>query len=145
MQVLFSIKPEYAERILNGTKRYEFRKSVPRNKQVSKIVIYATKPIGKVVGEITIAGVIEDEPAALWRITRKYSGINKLLYMKYFRGRKKGYAISIGNPVRYAEQLDLLHVSGSAIAPQSFRYISGSHERLLVAAEGEVFKAGAFA
>jgi len=51
MQVLLSIKPEYAEKILNGEKKYEFRKVLPKNKSITKVIIYATMPIGKVIGE----------------------------------------------------------------------------------------------
>ena len=32
MKVLLSIKPEFAEKIFNGTKKYEFRKSIFKNK-----------------------------------------------------------------------------------------------------------------
>ena len=31
MKVLLSIKPEFAEKILNGTKRFEFRKGIFKN------------------------------------------------------------------------------------------------------------------
>ncbi|MDD8572078.1 ASCH domain-containing protein, partial [Escherichia coli] len=50
MKVLLSIKPEYAESILSGKKKYEFRKNIFRNKNVDTIVIYATMPVGKVIG-----------------------------------------------------------------------------------------------
>ncbi|WP_369009144.1 ASCH domain-containing protein, partial [Escherichia coli] len=49
MKVLLSIKPEFAEKILNGTKRFEFRKGIFKNPQISTVVIYATMPLGKVV------------------------------------------------------------------------------------------------
>ncbi|MBI6731014.1 ASCH domain-containing protein, partial [Pseudomonas amygdali] len=42
MKVLLSIKPEYAEKILQGEKRFEFRKSVFKNPDVRTVVIYAT-------------------------------------------------------------------------------------------------------
>ena len=66
MQVLLSIKPEYAEKILNGEKKYEFRKVLPKNKSITKVIIYATMPIGKVIGEFEIAELISDSPSRLW-------------------------------------------------------------------------------
>lgn len=35
--LVLSIKPEYLQRILDGTKKYEFRKRIPKEK-VSKLV-----------------------------------------------------------------------------------------------------------
>jgi len=49
MNVFLLSKPEYAFAILNGTKRYEFRKAMFR-KDVDKVVVYATAPYKKVIG-----------------------------------------------------------------------------------------------
>ncbi|RAX12581.1 hypothetical protein CKY02_11450 [Photorhabdus bodei] len=40
MKVLLSIKPEYVDRILNGSKKFEFRKVAFKNNQVQSVVIY---------------------------------------------------------------------------------------------------------
>ena len=39
--ILLSIKPEYVERILAGTKKYEYRKRLARNKS-SILLVYST-------------------------------------------------------------------------------------------------------
>ncbi len=57
MKVLLSIKPEYAYRILDGTKRYEFRRRVHRDPRVHTVVIYATNPDGKELGAFSIKSV----------------------------------------------------------------------------------------
>ena len=41
MNVLLSIKPKYANQILNGNKRYEFRKSVFKNRNLDVVYIYS--------------------------------------------------------------------------------------------------------
>ena len=46
--ILLSIKPEYTNRILEGSKKYEFRRSVAKRK-VDRILIYSTAPEMKVV------------------------------------------------------------------------------------------------
>ena len=53
MKVLLSIKPQYVESILSGKKSYEFRRMIFAA-QIDTVVIYATKPIGRVVGEFGI-------------------------------------------------------------------------------------------
>ena len=43
-KILLSIKPEYAHKILEGTKKYEFRKHLPK-KKIEKIIIYSKKKL----------------------------------------------------------------------------------------------------
>ncbi len=45
---IFAIRPEYAKSILDGTKKYEYRK-VACKKPIEKMLIYATAPIMQVV------------------------------------------------------------------------------------------------
>ena len=77
MRVLLSIKPEYAEKILSGAKRFEYRKAAPRNTAVRTVVIYATLPVGKVIGEFEIGGVLREPPEVLWNQTKQASGITR--------------------------------------------------------------------
>lgn len=124
MRVLLSIKPEYAEKILNGTKRFEYRRVVPRNEAVRTVVIYATMPVGKVVGEFEIAGVLRDKPNVLWKRTKEASGITRAFFDDYFSGREEAMAIAVRKPKRYAKPLNLEDVSGSVTPPQSFQYLA---------------------
>ena len=62
--ILLSIKPEYVERIFNGSKKYEFRKYLPQEK-VEKIVVYSTDPVQRVVGEIETLGTLTMKPTPL--------------------------------------------------------------------------------
>jgi len=124
MRVLLSIKPEYAEKILNGTKRFEYRKAVPRNEAVRTVVIYATMPVGKVVGEFEVAGVLREKPDVLWKRTKEASGITRAFFDEYFSGRNEAMAIAVREPKRYAKPLSLKDVSGSVTPPQSFQYLA---------------------
>ena len=123
MKVLLSIKPEFAEMILSGAKRYEYRKTIFKNNEVETAVIYATLPIGKVVGEFQIGGILEDTPAALWERTKEHAGVSEDIYQRYFKGCETARAIQVANPKRYAQPLSLLEATGSTVAPQSFRYL----------------------
>ena len=51
MKVLLSIKPEFADKIFNGTKKYEYRRSIFKKKEVKTVVVYASSPIQKIIGE----------------------------------------------------------------------------------------------
>lgn len=123
MRVLLSIKPEYAEKILNGTKRFEYRKAAPKNPDARTVVIYATMPVGKVVGEFEIAAVLRACPDALWERTKTASGISRAFFEEYFCGRDEAVALAVREPKRYLKPLELEEVSGSSTPPQSFRYL----------------------
>ncbi len=123
MRILLSIKPEYAEKILDGKKLFEFRKRLPKNKAVKTVVIYATKPVGKILGEFTIEEIISDSPDQLWTITSTFSGISKITFDEYFKDTKKALAIKISFPKRYSNPLDISTVLNQKKPPQSFYYL----------------------
>lgn len=124
MRVLLSIKPEYAEKILEGNKRYEFRKAIPKVPGITTVVIYATKPVSKVIGEFDIDRVLSDKPSELWSITSKFSGITRRFFNEYFHGCDTAYAIKVKKVRRYKEPLDLSLILRSGIPPQSFCYLN---------------------
>lgn len=123
MKVLLSIKPEYAEKILQGEKRFEFRKSIFRNSEVKTVVIYATMPVGKVIGEFDFDEVLSDNPKEIWSLTSKFSGITKKFFNEYFDGRKLAHAIKVAAVRRYETPQSLKEYIPSGSAPQSFCYI----------------------
>lgn len=124
MKILLSIKPEYAEKILNGTKKFEFRRRVHAHPGVTSVVIYATMPVGRVVGEFSIERIHSAAPTAIWNRTRNHSGITRNFYRSYFSGRKIAHAIEIRDTQRYEEPQPLHKYLPSGVAPQSYAYIS---------------------
>lgn len=117
MNVILSIKPEYVAEIKAGRKRFEFRKTIFKEK-VEKVYIYASSPISKVVGEFQPVDVIHGEPEEVWEKTRDFAGIKKEFYDEYFCGKSVAHAIVIQNLKMYDKPKNLpFH------APQSFRYI----------------------
>lgn len=123
MRVLLSVKPEYAESILNGTKRFEFRKSVFRREGIKTVVLYSTMPVGKVVGEFDIATVHSAQPPHLWRLTSHAAGISRTFFDAYFSGRHTAHAIEVKQTRRYRWPKRLSSLTGVTSAPQSYRYL----------------------
>ena len=62
--ILLSIKPEYSNRILAGTKKFEFRRQVAK-RHVDQILIYSTFPEMKVVASVAVLGVLKETPSKL--------------------------------------------------------------------------------
>ena len=124
MNVLLSIKPKYVEEIIKGNKRYEFRKSIFRCREdVELVYVYSTSPVKKIVGVCTIETIIEDHPKNLWESFREFSGIGEAEFFSYFGGRKKGFAIGIGNVEVFEDPIDPKISIPGFVPPQSFRYV----------------------
>ena len=54
MKVMISIKPEFADKIFTGIKKYEFRKVLFKNNDIDTVIVYASSPVQKVIGEFKI-------------------------------------------------------------------------------------------
>ena len=61
---VLSIKPEYAEAIFSGKKRFEFRRSIFRA-DIQVVIVYITNPVGQVAGEFSVKDIITDDVDAL--------------------------------------------------------------------------------
>lgn len=60
--ILLSIKPEWAEKIYNGEKTIEWRKSRPRldrNNHHMRVYIYETAPVKRITGHFMLRGCYE--------------------------------------------------------------------------------------
>lgn len=128
-KVLISIKPEYANRILKGTKKYEYRKVLAK-KGVCSLIIYSTCPVMEIVGEVEVVDTIEMAPSSLWEKTKKEAGISRKKYREYFKGRKRACAYVLGKVTKYESNKKLLDI-GVQLAPQSFSYLTQEQYELL--------------
>ncbi len=118
MKLLLSIKPKYVEKIFSGKKRFEYRKIIFKRRDLEAIVIYATKPIGKIVGEMRIRKIHQDTPENIWNKTKNFSGIEKDDFFKYFRDKNIAYAIEFENVIKYNNPISITYAP-----PQSYKYI----------------------
>jgi len=123
MKVLLSIKPEFAEKIFDGTKKYEFRRSLFKNRDVRTVVVYASSPVKQVIGEFEIDNILIEDINQLWQKTKEFSGITKDFFFDYFNNKEKGYAIKIKQTKRYKKALSLKD-DFKASPPQSFMYLN---------------------
>ena len=62
---LLSIRPEYVQQIIEGTKKVEFRKKVFSN-TVKKVVVYSSYPQKRIVGYFRVTNIIIDTPLDIW-------------------------------------------------------------------------------
>ncbi len=121
MKVVLSIKPEFANKIFDGTKKFEFRKAIFKNTQIKTIIVYASSPVQKVIGEFEIERILEHDLDTLWKRTHALSGISKDFFDQYFADKEMGFAIQIKNVVKYKKP-KCLKTDFQLHPPQSFAY-----------------------
>lgn len=124
MKVVLSIKPEFAYKIFDGTKKFEFRKSIFKNSNIETVVVYASSPVKKVIGEFQIERILNYDLSTLWELTKEYSGISEDYFYEYFDNRETGFAIQIKNKVKFKQPKSLQEDYNIITPPQSFAYLS---------------------
>lgn len=120
-KILISINPEHVENIINGTKKYEYRR-VAAKQDISSIIIYETFPIKRIVAEAEIEDVLMLSKEELWNVAKDKSGISKEFYDEYFKEKEIAYAYKLGKVTVY-EEPKLLSEYNIKCAPQSFVYL----------------------
>ncbi|MDI7268403.1 MAG: ASCH domain-containing protein [Myxococcota bacterium] len=121
---LLAIHPPYAEAILAGTKRVEFRKR-RLAADIEVVLLYATQPVGGIVGAFRVAGQVESSPAAMWRRFRDVAGIGPAAFGAYFDSSSSAVGIMIGNVKRLSSPLPLPAAVGPGTKPpQSVFYLT---------------------
>jgi predicted transcriptional regulator len=94
--VLMSIKPTYARRIFDGTKRFELRRAPVKLALGDRVIVYESAPTKAVVGFFWVVDVVRDGPSVLWRRHRNDFGIDRGDFFAYFEGKETAHAIQVG-------------------------------------------------
>jgi len=123
MNVLLSVKPKYAAKIVEGEKKYEFRKRVFK-RDIEQIYIYSTSPVSKIIGVITIKGILEGSTEEIWEKCSSYSGMTEEEYFCYFEDKEKAFAIEIKDVRVFTKAVDPYTIFDRFIPPQSFCYVN---------------------
>jgi predicted transcriptional regulator len=118
------VKPRYADLILAGSKRVEFRR-VWAAEPVHWIAIYSSSPIRQIVGVIEVKSVVAASPTVLWQLTGNLGGgLTRDELRGYFAGRDIGFALLLGRRLLPPQPIAPSKFSSSFRAPQSFRYLT---------------------
>jgi predicted transcriptional regulator len=103
-EVLISIYPEYAEAIFRGDKTVELRRRIPGIKSGTKMWIYATKPVGAILGYAIVGDVSKGPPKKMWEIFGDNTAIKREKFDNYFSNSSVAVCITLtgineGNPL----------------------------------------------
>ena len=123
VKVLLSVKPEFVEQIASGAKCFEYRRVLYKRTGIKRIVVYASRPVCRIVGEIEVGELLTDTPEALWRRTRGKAGVSREFFFSYFADRPKAHAVEIKAFHPYPSPKRLADEYPSIAPPQSFCYL----------------------
>jgi predicted transcriptional regulator len=123
--LVVSIKPEFAEKIFNGTKTIELRKSVPKVSPGDMVVVYCTNPVKAVLGVCQVKEVLKLEPSLMWKKHSRKLGIDQKRYNEYFENSDIAVGIKLTSISKLEKILSLNDIKQFFPffqPPQTFRY-----------------------
>lgn len=123
--VVFSIKPDYCNKIVKGQKTIELRRRFPMSVPAgTTALIYATSPTRALLGIAEIGRVYRRAPPEIWESFSGRACIARKDFDNYFDGVDCGYAIELKHARRLRRPLGLgeLRDRFSFEPPQSFLY-----------------------
>ena len=83
--LLLSIRPNFADRIMDGSKKVEFRRRHPRQIELgTRMLIYASSPVRALIGTAVVVEVVEASPEEVWDEYQAVGGIDHEQFNAYY-------------------------------------------------------------
>jgi len=117
-----SVHPKFAEAIMDGRKKVEFRKR-PLAADVTVVWVYATAPVQRVIGYFEVDAMHTAEPADLWQEFADVGCIDRAAFDRYYEGASTGAGIKIRQAVRLDVPARIADLLPSGVPPQSYAYV----------------------
>jgi len=122
--LLISIKPAYWDQIAAGDKVFEFRRRVGRGWTGVRALLYASRPVCSLVGEVKLEAMISGDPEQIWRQCARGAGVQQEDFQTYVTSASRLWAVRLADvrpfrhPIPIARLAELLGCS--LRPPQSF-------------------------
>ncbi|TWB12958.1 putative transcriptional regulator [Nitrospirillum amazonense] len=132
--ILVSIRPTYASKILSGLKTVELRRKFPEASAIgATVLIYSTSPVQAIVGYARIKDVLRLPVEQIWQDHGEAACIERHDFDAYFDGLAYGFAILLDKVQTLNQQLNVAELKDEFgfVPPQSFRYLDEGYTSLL--------------
>lgn len=106
-QVLISLKPEYGDLMLSGSKTVELRNRIVRIEPCTKVWIYVKHPIAKIVALANVENVIHNDPLVVWTHFREEMCIDWVRFKEYVGDRELVSAIVLNDITKLAQPISI--------------------------------------
>lgn len=117
-----AIRPAYAQAILTGRKRVEFRKR-PLAQDIETVLIYETAPTKRIVGSFQVGRSTLLEPMTAWARYHRRGCIAEGDFKAYYSDSERAVAIEVVAPSRFLVPVALDALTPPPPVPQSFLYV----------------------
>lgn len=132
---LLSVRPRFADALLNGSKTVEIRRRRAHIPDGSSCLLYASSPVRALVGVIHVLATDTDTPRALWRRWGDQTGLARHEYDAYLLGSSKPCAIVVGVVARFPRSISLSELrrrQNAFVVPQSYRFLPRNESAALL-------------
>ncbi|MGR5061201.1 hypothetical protein ACPV3O_23385 [Vibrio rotiferianus] len=126
--ILLSIRPHYIREMVEGVKRYEFRKKFPNISDMgvsNKVFIYSSKPVMAIVGSFVVKKQYHSDFKTLMKDINASKAYSERI-SDYLIDKKSCHALEVSELIIYENYLtlnELRHEFGSFTPGQSYRYL----------------------
>lgn len=123
---MLSLRPRFAEAILDGRKTAELRRQRVGAPAGTRVILYSSSPVMAVVGTARIASVHALTPEYAWRRFRHRLELTHAEYADYLEGSARACVLTLEHVQRLDFPLPLgqLHNATRFRPPQSYRYLT---------------------
>ena len=116
--IILSVKYDFIKQLINGRKRFEYRKKMP-NRIINNIYFCCWK---KIMCWANVSEIVKATPEELWEQTKEYSGIDRDTFFEYFKNRSVACAFKL-QEVHKCKKPIHIRDCGLVRNPESFVYL----------------------
>ncbi len=127
--IMFSIRPIYAKKIFDGTKKVELRRIKPNINKGDIVVVYVSAPIKQIWGILEVEKIIEKSVNELWLMVHQDAGLSKDEFINYYCGKEHGCGIYLKKSPNSIQPISLKKFQEywkNFTPPQSYRYLTSN-------------------
>lgn len=105
--VLFSVRPVFVRRILDGTKTVELRRVRPQIEAGHELLIYSSSPTMALLAHAVVDRIETSTFTSLWTSVKDNAGVTWEEYNDYFSGAEQAVAIWLREIVELEQPITL--------------------------------------
>jgi predicted transcriptional regulator len=124
--LLLSVRPKYADKIFEGIKVVELRRTRPRLQEGDLVIVYASSPKKALMGLFEVKEVVQKPLKDLWNEVKGKAGISYKEFRSYYKGLSVGCGIYLDKSYYFPQPVELERLKqewNNFSPPQSYRYL----------------------
>ncbi len=132
--MMLSIHPHHVEKILDGSKTVELRRTRPAVRPGQPVAIYATMPSAALVATCRISAVETGSPSEIWSSVAHAAAVTRPEFDAYYQDADTAIALHLDDVTPLLDKVTLPHLraGGGFHPPQTWHFLDLPRLRQLV-------------